>query len=135
MGGGKVGDLYFFDVAVAAGVDGGQVGWGTLLFDHDLDGDEDGVPDGCEGDFVRGDVNLDLILDIADPIGLLGHLFGGPLCPCLASLDSNRDGSINIADAITLLSFLFASGAAPESPFPGCGSEIRPLPCAVSGCP
>jgi len=82
---------------------------------------------------VRGNANGDTTpagkarLDIADPITMLGYLFGGgPKPPCLDVFDSNDDGGVNIADAIYLLSYLFAAGKAPPAPFPDAGIDQTP---------
>jgi hypothetical protein len=60
-------------------------------------------------DFMRGDVNLDVVVNIADPIALLSYLFNKgkpPLCPDAA--DVGDDGDLNIADAVSMLAFLFS---------------------------
>lgn len=88
--------------------------------------------------FVRGDLNRDLVLDIADALALLGQLFqgNGPL-DCAQAGDCNDDGLADISDALFLLNFLFASGAAPPAPN-SCGVDPTPdgLPCetALTGC-
>jgi hypothetical protein len=92
---------------------------------------------GLGGLQVPGDINQDHSLDIADPVGLLGHLFMGleaPL-PCgpaasapgnLLLLDSNGDGSVDISDALSALRFLFLGG-----PPHVLGTECVP----IAGCP
>lgn len=73
--------------------------------------------------YIRGDINEDGTTDLADPIGLLSHLFGSDPPPsCDDSGDANADGTIDVADPVWLLSYLFIGGAAPTAPFPGCGS-------------
>lgn len=99
------------------------------------DSNGDGIPDECSGDFIRGDVNIDLMLDISDPIKLLSHLFFGDSVPCFAATDNNHDGLVNIADPVSLLGFLFNSGAAPDAPFPDCGNTSGEEQCLISGCP
>jgi hypothetical protein len=72
-----------------------------------------GLPDACG---ATGDVNADGRIDIADPVCILGGLFGPPtdqgklyifLCPEAA--DINADARIDIADPIALLARLFRS--------------------------
>lgn len=88
-------------------------------------------------DFIRGDVNNDLSIDIGDPIATLDYLFGGSPVGCLDAADANDDGSNDIGDAIFLLSFLFSAGTPPPAPFPDCGADPGPasLGCATfAGC-
>lgn len=73
--------------------------------------------------YIRGDSNEDGVVDLADAVGLLSHLFGGeagPSCPAIG--DINSDGSLDVGDPIWLLTYLFSGGAAPGAPFPACGS-------------
>lgn len=92
-----------------------------------------------ENTFRRGDTNADSVIDIADPVGLLQHLFtGGPAPACADSGDTNDDGSVDIADAVLVLSHLFIGGVPPQSPYPDCGVDPvdDALDCGVStgGC-
>ncbi len=74
--------------------------------------------------FVRGDINADERVDIADAIALIGYLFSGDDAPTsLAAADANDDGSTDIADAIYLLGFLFRGGSEPPAPFPERGPD------------
>ena len=74
--------------------------------------------------FVRGDVNADGAVDIADAIALLNYLFrSGRTPPCMESANLNDDGAADIADAIYALTYLFREGQAPKAPFPGCGPD------------
>lgn len=74
--------------------------------------------------FIRGDYNADGGLDIADPIGLLGHLFGmEPLASCADAGDANDDGTIDIADAVAILDRLFNQGGSLPAPFPNLGAD------------
>ncbi len=89
--------------------------------------------------FVRGDVNDDGTLNIADPISLLGYLFGGQPAPgCPDAADGNDDGALNIADAIAILGHLFGGTGPLPAPFPECGSDTvqDSLPaCTYKHCP
>ncbi len=70
----------------------------------------------CVG--LRGDVNADTDVNIADPVALLSYLFtaGDPPVGCLAVGDANADGGTNIADAVYLLDYLFVAGPTPAAP-------------------
>lgn len=82
-------------------------------------------------DFVRGDINGDGQVNVADVIGSLGIVFNGDVTMCEAAADSNLDDTIDIADAIRILGTLF-SGAPPlASPYPNCG---QPLLAPVLSC-
>ena len=72
-----------------------------------------------EGDFIRGNSNGDLVVDISDPVHSLSYLFlGYEAPPCLDAADSNDDGLVNISDAVYTLSFLFQGGPEPLAPGP-----------------
>jgi hypothetical protein len=89
--------------------------------------------------FIRGDVNVDSNIDIADPISLVAHLFlGGPAPKCLDSADVDNNGSVNLTDIIYELNYIFMGTQRPPDPFkPFCGLETdtdaldcdRYLPC------
>jgi hypothetical protein len=73
--------------------------------------------------WVRGDSNGDGVLDISDPIRLLGRLFlGEPTAEtCPLAVDVNADGALDISDPIVLLGFLFMGNM--DIPPPNPGSE------------
>ena len=74
--------------------------------------------------FVRGDVNVDGIVNIADPIFVLGVLFQfREDTTCRSAADGNDDGIINIADAIRLLGFLFKEQVPLPEPYGSCGTD------------
>jgi hypothetical protein len=77
--------------------------------------------------FVRGDVNADAVVNIADAVSLLNYLFrSGKEPACLESANLNDDAAVNIADVIYSLGYLFRSDKAPKAPFPSCGSDPTP---------
>ncbi|MGE3963253.1 MAG: proprotein convertase P-domain-containing protein [Planctomycetota bacterium] len=95
-------------------------------------------------EFLRGDANQDLSINIADAIFVLSTLFpppacvpdtdgipdGPPECPflvCADAGDCNDDGTVNIADAVFLLSVLF--------PPPGCTPDVDGIPNGPPECP
>lgn len=89
-------------------------------------------------EFIRGDTNADAMLDIADPVATLAHLFSGGPMDCRDAADANDDGGLDISDAVSLLAHLFGTGAPPPEPSATCGLDPTPdtLGCAeVSGCP
>lgn len=73
--------------------------------------------------FLRGDMNSDGVIDIADAIESLQGIFLGGLIPCEDAADWNDDAQVDISDPIGTLSYLFGGGVAPALPFPMCGSD------------
>lgn len=67
--------------------------------------------------FIRGDFNLDRLLDISDPIALLAWRFLGDEPPgCEDAADANADDALDVSDGIHLLYFLFLDGDRPLPP-------------------
>jgi len=82
-----------------------------------------------ETEFVRGDVNGTLLVDLSDAIALLGNLFflpGAPSPACRDILDGNDDGAIDLTDAVFLLRFLFLGGSEIPPPYPDPGRDPTP---------
>ncbi len=74
--------------------------------------------------FVRGEVNGDGKVDLADAISILTYLFGGGPAPrCADSADANDDGAVDISDAIFLLGYLFGGQDSLPAPFPNAGFD------------
>lgn len=74
--------------------------------------------------FIRGDVNSDGKMDIADPINVVNYLFRkGPAPSCADSADANDDANIDVTDVMLMINHQFRAGAAPAAPFPGCGRD------------
>lgn len=98
-------------------LDGGEsvtplVEHGTVTFDNSVEV------------FVRGNVNNDLAVNIADAIFVLTYLFAqGPTPTCRDAADVNDDSTIDISDAIFLVTYLFNNGLAPRPPFPFCATD------------
>ncbi len=83
-----------------------------------------GVAPDLPAPFMRGDVNADGTVNIADAITVLGVLFGGGIAPsCEKTADANDDGTLDIADAIAILSHLFAGSGPLPQPFGACGKD------------
>lgn len=76
-------------------------------------------------DFVRGDVNVDEKVDMADAIGTLEFLFlGTRQIECLDAADMDDSGGVNIGDPLSLLTYLFGGGEPPPPPPPSeCGED------------
>jgi hypothetical protein len=74
--------------------------------------------------FIRGDVNMDWQVDVADVIYHLSYTFsGGPLPVCDDAADANNDGHADISDGIYVLTFIFSGGPAPQPPYPDPGPD------------
>jgi hypothetical protein len=73
--------------------------------------------------FLRGDANMDGVLDLGDVVTNLSVLFGGMPTTCQAALDNNDDNSLDVADPIYLLTYLFQAGQVPSLPYPNCGID------------
>lgn len=89
--------------------------------------------------FIRGNPNLDEVVNITDPIVILNYLFlGTSTVTCRDAADTNNDGKLNITDPIYLLGYLFLGSPAPPPPFPSCGfdeGEEDDLDCGPCSCP
>jgi hypothetical protein len=84
------------------------------------------IGDGESARFRRGDVDGSGVVNITDPIRLLGFLFlGGTTLPCADAADANDREGLNLTDAVILLHYLFLGGASPSSPGPlVCGVDV-----------
>ncbi len=75
--------------------------------------------------FIRGDVNDDAVVNIADAVKMLMYLFAGDQIGCLDAADANDDESVNISDVSAILSSLF--GGTGNLPAPNtCGVDPTP---------
>ncbi len=113
------------------------------LPDHDIEGNP--RPAGSGGDlgayeygvrFIRGDVNRDGVVDIADAIALLNYLYlGGARPSCEDAADADDSARLDLADVILILSYLYIGGEEPAAPFPGPGIDPSPdeLACRSLG--
>ncbi len=83
--------------------------------------------------FIRGDVNMDSVVDLADVIFHLDYTFlSGPLPSCMDAGAANDDGVSDVSDAIFLLYWFFLDGPGPWVPFPNPGEDFTndSLDCA-----
>ncbi len=63
------------------------------------------------GFFLRADTNIDLALDISDPIRTLNHLFyENTQLLCEDAADANDDGRLDLSDPIYTLQWLYSGG-------------------------
>ncbi|MEE2857288.1 MAG: hypothetical protein VX949_07820, partial [Planctomycetota bacterium] len=86
------------------------------------------------GRFVRGDANADGVIDIGDPIALLGFLFGGGVLNCAIAGDTNDDELLDIADPIALLAALFSGAPEPPAPSSCAADPTAGGLCCLAGC-
>lgn len=82
-----------------------------------------GLTPGSLAYFLRGDANLDGMLNVGDAIDLLDGIFTGTPVACEDASDWNDDGQLDISDPINILGYLFANGPAPAAPYPNCASD------------
>jgi len=83
-------------------------------------------------EFRRSDANGDGMLDIADGVFLLQHLFLSGAAPsCAAAADFDGSGRLAVGDAIGIFGYQLLNGPAPAAPFPSCGAAPggEPLGC------
>lgn len=79
--------------------------------------------------FVRGDVNSDSVVNLADGVEILQVVFQNqPRSRCMAAADTNLDGSVDVADAIYLFAYFYLGGRTPSPPFPNRAPAARPNP-------
>ena len=93
--------------------------------------------------FVRGDVNLDDQVDLADAISGLNFTFRDSPAPrCSDGADMNDDGNVDLGDWVSILSYVCLGGSTPPPPSPSginysagdCGPDptLDDLGCATS---
>jgi len=71
--------------------------------------------------FVRGDVNDDESVDLADAVKIIMYLFRGVSIRCQVAADLDGNAFVNVSDAAYVLNFQFRHGPPPPSPFPEPG--------------
>ncbi len=77
--------------------------------------------------FRRGEINGDGVIDLADALRLLNHLFSGQPAPrCEKAADIDDGGVLDISDAIQLLRHLFVAGDPPAEPYNEPGIDPTP---------
>jgi hypothetical protein len=73
--------------------------------------------------FIRGDGNMDGIVDLSDALKVLLHLFSGVSVSCQDALDADDSGLLNLTDSVLVLDYVFQDGPAPTQPFPEGGPD------------
>ena len=71
--------------------------------------------------FVRGDVNDDGSVDLADAVKIIMYLFRGVFISCQIAADLDENAFVNVSDAAYLLNFQFRHGPPPPPPYPEPG--------------
>ena len=81
--------------------------------------------------FLRGDVNRDGSVSIADFVFLRRYLYlDAPEPVCLDAADANDDGKVNLADAIAVVHAIVDNVILPEPyPLPGVTATMGDLDC------
>ena len=75
-------------------------------------------------DFVRGDVDLSMRLDVSDAVKILNMLFNGSVdIVCLDAADANDSGELDVSDPVYIIFHLFLGGPAPRPPYPDEGLD------------
>ncbi|MEM7234441.1 MAG: hypothetical protein AAF517_19840, partial [Planctomycetota bacterium] len=88
--------------------------------------------------FVRGDVNLDGRLSLADVFSILGYMHQGQGLLCHDAADVDDSGTINGTDFAFILGTLFFRHAPPPPPYPSAGvdpTDADGLGCEQSSAP
>ena len=84
-------------------------------------------------EFMRGDANQDLKVDLADHSTVFGSIVfpGAVTIICDDAADANDDGAVNLADSIYIIQYLWLFGPAPPAPgeLLGFDSTIDELTC------
>ncbi|MEM7261400.1 MAG: hypothetical protein AAF488_05370, partial [Planctomycetota bacterium] len=91
-------------------------------------------------EFLRGDCNQDLGVEVSDVVRLLDGAFGVGAADfdCSDACDTNDDGSIDISDAVFVLAALFIGGDPIPEPATECGADptdLDSLGCEFQTCP
>ena len=67
-----------------------------------------------EVEYIRGDANHDLVVDVGDVIYIVSYLYNnGPEPLPLESADVNCDGIVNVSDVVYLVNYLYKGGPPP----------------------
>ncbi|MEM7166319.1 MAG: PKD domain-containing protein [Planctomycetota bacterium] len=83
--------------------------------------------------FIRGDANLNGVVNLQDIVIVLSYLFNsGTSVACFDAADGNDSGSVDIADPVFIMTFLFGNGDILPYPFPCSGFD--PTPDGIPHC-
>jgi hypothetical protein len=89
-----------------------------------------------QGNFIRGDANGNLVIDLSDAVFELLFSFNGTVTSnCQDAMDADDNGRLEVTDALRILRYLFQGGPAPAAPFPTAGTDTTPdtLPACLRG--
>ena len=80
----------------------------------------------CESDYICGDVNSDLSVNVSDAVFIINYVFIGGAAPDPIFVgDTNCDGAVNVSDGVYIINYVFIGGYAPCDPngngLPDCG--------------
>ena len=73
--------------------------------------------------FIRGDANLDEVVEIGDAVRILLHTFVQVSATCEEAMDVDDNGALDQTDAIRVLEYVFRNGDEPPTPFSSCGTD------------
>lgn len=75
--------------------------------------------------FIRGDVDANGSLEMADALRIFGFLFLGTprFLACTDAADANDSSVVDLSDGIYILAYLFVGAPSPTAPFPTCGTD------------
>ena len=117
---GFFGEVLKIDFPVDAFLDGYGLVWDTAVVPYSLAGEYlDDAPLSLTGELTiighrSGDINGDGLVNIGDPVYLIGYVFrDGPPPAYEAMGNVNGDNQVNVGDAVYMISFLFRSGPPP----------------------
>lgn len=81
--------------------------------------------------FLRGDANLDKIVNSNDATFINNYLYKGGTAPkCQDAADANNDAKIDVSDVNYINNFAAKGGPAPTAPYPIAGSVAPKLGCS-----
>lgn len=100
---------------------------GGIRVDPELVGGEVQIGGSAVPTFVRGNVDGNSDINLADGLWIANYLFlGGEEPVCLDAADVDDDGKIDLTDPIFLLNHLFLGGPEPPPPYPTPGPDPTP---------
>jgi hypothetical protein len=79
----------------------------------------------CNPEFIRGDVNRNMQVDMTDAILIADYLFDDGSDMCWVAADVDDDDQIIMTDVVYIMNYLNLGGPPPVQPFPNLG----PTPC------
>lgn len=88
---------------------------------------------GTAPEFLRGEVNGDGRINIADPVMIAMYLFRGRSIRCVKAADVDDDGEVRLNDVQYLLNYLFLLGRVIPPPFPTPGLDPTEDDLSCSG--